>query len=239
MNTQKTELLTALTSVLLAPPFVIKVNEERTTALQSVINNILPSKIISDDTIAAFASELATKYILLDSQNSTLCHIPDSQLYAGKKTERELVKAHDFTVNLATDTEYRLATYILQLYSKQTNEGTNKELHFPAYALEALQLINGLTSVVDLKGEKQVTTKADSFDYEALGLDSSWFHTGQGAVYTLPNNGGTRHIVKPEHIATVMPLVFSRLDLFSMKVEPSTVEKYEGVNIITKYIKQA
>lgn len=43
MNTQKTELLTALTSVLLAPPFIIKVNDERVTALQSVINSVLPT----------------------------------------------------------------------------------------------------------------------------------------------------------------------------------------------------
>ena len=238
MNTQKETMLHALTAVLLAPPFALKVmDESRVTALQSVINNVLPANVISDNTIAAFASELATKYILLDTQNPTLCHIPDSQLYAGKKTERELVAKHDFTVNLVTDTEYRLATYILQLYSKQTNEGTNKELHFPAYALEALQLINGLTSVIDLKGEKQVTNKSDSFDYEALGLNPAWFHSGIGAVMTLQNQGGTRHIVKPEHIADVMPLVFTRLDIFSMKTESSTVEKYAGVNVITKWTK--
>lgn len=230
--------LTAVATILKFKPSN-KFDDNLKASIAADLMPLLPSNKVYKETIAAFASELATKYILLDTQNPTLCHVPDSQLYAGKKTERDLIKAHDFTVNLTTDTEYRLATYVLQLYSKQTNEGTNKELHYPAYALEALQLINGLTSVVDLKGEKQVTTKSDNFDYEALGLDANWFHSGKGAVYTLPNNGGVRHIVKPEFLGVVMPLIFQRLDIFSMKTESSTVAAYDGVMVYTKPAKPA
>jgi len=58
MNTQTTNLLTTLTSVLLAPPFVIKVNEERVNALQAVLNANLPtvSNKLTDTTRALLPS---------------------------------------------------------------------------------------------------------------------------------------------------------------------------------------
>jgi hypothetical protein len=231
MNTLDNK-LTALMQVLQTNKPALKIDDSLTTALKAWIAITEVHYKISNEVMSSFVKACTSKFLVPDSQILGLIHVPASQLYAGMKTARELKPAHDVHLNLSTETEYRLATDLLNSYSRQTTTDTKTELHYPAYALECLHLINGNTTLVDLKGERSVTLKSDSFDYESLGLDAAWFHSGKGAVYT--SEAGTRHIIKPEYISVAVAFVFAHLDIFSMETKNSTVEAYEGMMVTTK-----
>jgi len=77
MNTQTNNLLTALTSVLLAPPFVIKINEERINALQSVIASVLPATVSKlTDTTRALLPSLNGGAMFDTLTDDIVIHIP-------------------------------------------------------------------------------------------------------------------------------------------------------------------
>jgi len=180
MNTQTQNLLTALTSVLLAPPFVIKVNDERVTALQAVLDKALPSQELSEPVRLAFSQACSAKGLLHDSFKTGLIHVPDSQLQSKTGSHAALIPAHDVNLDLpiTPDTVYRLATQVLNLTTRLTPSECNIELHSPAIGLIALDTILG----------KVVTTTSSpataSKDYPSLaakmGLSIFTPHTHKG-----------------------------------------------------------
>lgn len=112
MNTQTNKLLTALTSVLAAPPFVIKINDERVTALQSVINGVLPATVDKlTDTTRAMLPSLNGGAMFDTLTDNIVIHIP-----AFYKS----IKTLDTTGNKEFFVEKQTVTFTLDSYTEQS-----------------------------------------------------------------------------------------------------------------------
>lgn len=222
MNTTTQNLLTALTATLLAPPFVIKMNDDRVATLQSVIASTLPIDRLNDKLVAGFKKAIAEKSAKLDDFNINLVHVGDSQKIektGSLQSDGELLPAHDVTLAISwTNDTLRLATYIVQSFKyaesdrvkqsdKLRSRHTNREL------LAALQIIDGLATIDDVRAYGAGTGKAEK-DYtsilQTMGLADfaphlhKDFTSGVNYQHADDNSAITLHVGS---LASVLPLL--------------------------------
>jgi hypothetical protein len=210
MNTTNiNNIKTAIISALLADKPSLKISEKLEQNLVDAIIDQLPEQREdrpSPEVLAAFSKSLSERGIWLDSNNTTLTHIPDSQLFSRHEgQDGPLVNSHDFQLDkLAPDwnTILRLVTMLVIKHKRarpsKLDEGNNLQLHLAAEALEALQLINGDITLDDTG--TAVSSSAPSFDFLAHGLNSEHFVTDKPkAIYTMPRDAGTKLYLKAEY----------------------------------------
>lgn len=177
MNSQTiTSIKTAIVTALLADKPSLKISDKLEQSLFDAIISNIPEQHEdkpNPDVLAAFSKALSERNILLDSNNPTLTHVSDSQLFSRHEgQDGSLIPAHDYNLENLTpswDTVLRLATIIVNEHkrarpSKLDSDSKLLQLHLAAEALEALQLING-------ERETSASTATTKKDYASIVKD--------------------------------------------------------------------
>lgn len=144
----------AIITTLLADKPSLKISDKLNIAISDAIASNLPDLRIakpSAEVLSAYTKALSERNILVDTQDFTIVHVADSQLFSRHEgKDGDLIAAHSYKLDQLSptwDTILQLATVILLEHKRarpeKLRENNNLNLHLCAEGLEALQLING------------------------------------------------------------------------------------------------